>query len=238
MSLRLQSELDKLKADGITPADLTASELAALVRACDRCDNPFGAVNAEAAGFPVKVCEGVYLWRLTAGACVWLEEFASRWWPPEAAPRHAALAHIYAMRHAREPEAFAGLTDEATAYRAIRDDMLTCAATEEEIRAALAAFPDDDADAKRAPAIGSPDWRYLAQRLEAGTGIPISEWMWRRPARTLAESDRRLAEFAAAQGGGKAPRMKDELDRAIMALARVTAEIRRNHPKKEAADGR
>jgi hypothetical protein len=32
--------------------------------------------------------------------------------------------------------------------------------------------------------------------------------------------------------------MKDELDRAIMALARVTAEIRRNHPKKEAADGR
>ena len=110
MSLRLQAELDKLKASGIAPGDLTASELAALVRACDRCDNPFSAANAEAAGFPVKVREGVWLWRPTAGAVVWLDEYAARWWGEDSL--HYKWAAVYAMLHARERDAFMKMTDE------------------------------------------------------------------------------------------------------------------------------
>ena len=224
MSIRLEAELTKLKADGITPADLEASELAALVRACDRCDNPFSAVNAEAAGFPVRVCEGVTLWRLTAGACIWLDEYARRWWGEDTA--HYKWAVFYAMHHAREAGAFLALTDEADAYRAIRADILGLNCTEEEIMAALKGFGDDDGARKPSALVTQADWRNLAQQLEGQTGIEAEKWLWERAAAYIAQANRRLVDFAVASGGGKAERMKDELDRAISNLARVTAGIR------------
>lgn len=240
MSLRLQSELAKLKADGITTADLEPSEIAALVRACDRCDNPFSAANAEAAGFPIRVCEGVTLWRLTAGACIWLDEYARRWWGEDS--EHYKWAMFFALRHARERDTFLALTDEGDAYRAIRNDILTLNCTEDELLAALRAFgvEDDGANGKRPSPKQQPDWRTLAQSLEVRTGIEAGKWLWERAARYLVEADRRLDAFAAAQGGAKAERAKDELDRAMNALARVTAGIRarvaRDRAAKEVAE--
>lgn len=222
MFVRLESEIAKLKSAGVSLADLTAAEVAELVRACDRCDNPFGAVNAEAAGFPVKVRDGVSLWRLTAGAIVWLDEYAARWWGEDTAAYKWAT--VYAMRHARDAAAFHTLTDEADAYRAIRADLLTLNCTEEEIDAALARFNDDGGD-KRRPPVTAPDWRALAAMVEARTGIKAEEWIWGRAALSLADSYNRLCQFAAAEGGAKPPRMKDELDKAIIRLARVVAGI-------------
>lgn len=222
MSVRLESEIAKLKSAGVSLADLTAGELCELVRACDRCDNPFGAVNAEAAGFPIKVRDGVFLWRLTAGAIVWLDEYAARWWGEDTAAYKWAT--VYAMRHARDAAAFHTLTDEADAYRAIRADLLTLNCTEEEIDAALARFNDDGGD-KRRPPVTAPDWRALAAMVEARTGIKAEEWIWGRAALSLADSYNRLCQFAAAEGVAKPPRMKDELDKAIIRLARVVAGI-------------
>ncbi len=237
MSLRLQAELDKLKAAGAYPGDLAASEIAALVRACDRCDNPFSAANAEAAGFPVKVREGVWLWRLTAGAVVWLDEYASRWWGEDSL--HYKWAAVYAMLHARERDAFMKMTDERDAYQAIRAEIMRLPCTEAEIDAALSRFGEEE-DARRSgtrPAPRSqPDWRAIAQEMEAGTGIEASVWLWERSARYLSEADRRLRDFAAAHGGAESPRMKDELDRALNALAAVSAGIvRRVKADREAA---
>ena len=56
---------------------MTTREMFDLVE-CVRCaESPFAEVNANAIGFPVKVCEGVYLWRLTAGASAWLDAYAT-----------------------------------------------------------------------------------------------------------------------------------------------------------------
>lgn len=232
MSVRLESEIAKLKSAGVSLADLTAGELGELVRACDRCDNPFGAVNAEAAGFPVKVRDGVSLWRLTAGAIVWLDEYAARWWGEGSAAYKWAT--VYAMRHARDAGAFHALTDEADAYRAIRADLLTLNCTEEEIDAALARFNGDGGD-KRRPPVTAPDWRALAAMVEARTGIRAEEWIWGRAAMSLSESYHRLREFAAAEGGDRCPRMRDELDGAISNLARVVACILARVAKERAA---
>ena len=225
MSIRFQTELQKLKAAGIELADLEPVEIEALVRACDRCDNPFSAANAEAAGFPVRVADGVTLWRLTAGACIWLDEYARRWWGEDS--EHYKWAVFFALRHARERETFHRLTDEGDAYRAIREDILTLTCTEAEIMAALCEYGDQDDDGRERPAtMQQADWRTLVQRLEVGTGVDADTWMWERAARYIAEAGKRLGEFAAAQGGDKAKRAFDELDRAVRGLARVTAGIR------------
>ena len=53
--------LDDLKSRmGVGLADLTAEEAVALVRACERVADPFREVNADAAGMPVRVADGVW----------------------------------------------------------------------------------------------------------------------------------------------------------------------------------
>ena len=56
---------------------MTTREMFDLVECVRRAESPFAEVNADAIGFPVKVCEGVYLWRLTAGASAWLDAYES-----------------------------------------------------------------------------------------------------------------------------------------------------------------
>ena len=86
MSRRLQSVLaDLAERYGATAADLTADELEALVFACKRVDNPFSEINAELMERPIHVCRGVFMWPLTAGAAVWLAEYASVWWKSNSA---------------------------------------------------------------------------------------------------------------------------------------------------------
>ena len=241
MPLILGSELKKLKSLGVEPGDLLPSEIEALVHACDRMRQPFSAANAEAAGFPVRVSESVVLWRLTVGANVWLDEFAGRWWP--SGSKAYAWAHIYAMRHAREKDAFLELDSEERAYKAIRADLLAIDCTEDEILAALERFPADDPPQREGES--QTDWCSFVLALEARTGIPADEWTWHHSVHECSNAYHRLKEFAAAQGGSKAPRMKDELDRATTALARTVAGIvrrvkadREAAAAKEAGDGK
>lgn len=80
--LRFRKEAQSLRdGHGIGMDDLTAGELAALVHAVERVCSPFTDVNAELAERPVFVCRGVWFWRPTAGAQMWLDEYAAKWWP-------------------------------------------------------------------------------------------------------------------------------------------------------------
>ena len=66
--------LVELKKRGVAMKDVKPEELYALAEASRRCADPFREVNADAAGFPVRVSEGVWFWKLTIGAGVWLDE--------------------------------------------------------------------------------------------------------------------------------------------------------------------
>ena len=108
--------LDGLRRHGVEPGNIVPDELYALAEAARRCADPFREVNADAAGFPVRVCEGVWFWKLTIGASVWLDEVAAML-GGGTDPRYR-LATIHALVHARDPEAFAGLDTEAKVRRA------------------------------------------------------------------------------------------------------------------------
>ena len=66
--------LVELKKRGVAMKDVKPEELYALAEASRRCADPFREVNADAAGFPVRVSEGGWFWKLTIGAGVWLDE--------------------------------------------------------------------------------------------------------------------------------------------------------------------
>ena len=226
MALVLQSELEKLKARGVSIGDLRADELERLVHACDRMERPFGDINADAAGLPVQVGEGVSLWRLSIGALVWLEEYAGKWWADM--PRRYFWALVYASRHGRERDAFVRLRNEEDAERAITEDALTMAAREDEVADALdevLGLKDKDGKARGAEGVEAPDWASIIARLESQSGIPADTWAWDRSCDYALRCYADLSRFAAASEGRKAPRRKDDLDRATIALARTTAGI-------------
>ena len=123
--------LQQLRRQGVELADVTSDELYGLAAAARRCADPFREVNADAAGFPVRVCEGVWFWKLTIGASVWLDE-VEEMLGGGTSPRYR-LAMIHALVHSREPEAFAGLDTENKVMRAVRATMRTIHATPEEV---------------------------------------------------------------------------------------------------------
>ncbi len=116
--LRFQKEAQSLRErHGIGVGDLTARELAALVHAVERVCSPYSDVNAELAERPVFVCKGVWFWRPTAGAQIWLEEYAAKWWPKKS--MRWKWAQVYALKNARNAEAFSCLTTRLAAEAAI-----------------------------------------------------------------------------------------------------------------------
>ena len=227
---------------GVGADALEADELFDLAEAVRRVENPFADVNADAMGVPAKVCEGVYLWRLTAGASAWLDEYAAKWWGDARHDRQYFWALVYAMRNARDREAFAGLTDELSARRAIRACVMSIPATDGEIAEAMdrALGRKDDGQRRdlRAEAV---DWAHVLARLESQSGIPRDEWLWGRSAAYTARAYNDLVHTAracaAALGGqGRAERMRDEADKALDALAAVKQRIyRRFTAEREAA---
>lgn len=215
---------------------LTADEMFDLVRCVERVERPFGDVNADAVGFPVRVCEGVHFWRLTAGASAWLDEFAGAWWGGERDEKRYFWALCYALAHARDREAFAGLDTPSRAYEAIRRFVLKCPATEKELSLAVdrvlgrAVDADDPRRGGGDVRDGAVDWSRLVMRLETQSGVRADEWLWGRSAGYLVRAYNDLRAFAirygAAQGEG-AGRMTDLLDDALNALARCKARISR-----------
>ena len=219
--------LQQLRKQGVELADVTPDELYGLADAARRCADPFREVNADAAGFPVRVCEGVWFWKLTIGASVWLDE-VEEMLGGGTSPRYR-LAMIHALVHSREPEAFAGLDTEKKVMRAVRATMRTIHATPEEVNRAIDVVLGIRANARprRAEAsAAAADWASLCARLESQTGIPASEWMWERSGAYAIIAYNDLHDFARAYGGGKsAAHLTDELDEAMNALRAATAAI-------------
>ena len=209
-------------------SEMRPGEVAALVRACDRVASPYSEVDADAAGMPVRVADGVHFWKLTIGASVWLDDVEAML-PRGRANDRYKLALIYAVRHGREPEAFAGLDTVAAVERAVKKDFRTIAATPAEVNAALESVlglrprpPSDVEDA-------AISWAALCARLETQTGIPAQDWIWKHSSAYAVKCYYDLHDFARAYCSAKGSptrHMADELDDAVNALQRLKVEIR------------
>lgn len=222
-----------LRQGGVDVRDMTPDELYALAEASRRCADPFTAVNAELAGHPVRVSEGVWFWPPTVGATIWLREFAARWWRP--GTERWLWAQAYALRHGREREAFAALTVRWRAEAAVLRCALTLPVRGGELSAAMMrAFGTDPHTAglrdRPRPSGGSAlrDFSALVARLEAVSGIPRETWLWERSLDYVLKAYGELHDFAeAAQGRAGGAKMRDELDEEMEALKRTEAAILR-----------
>ena len=232
MGARLTTVLQDLKDQcGATAADLTADEIEALVFACARVDNPFSELNAELMERPIRVCNGVYLWPVTAGAQVWLMEYASAWWNEGTVMYRWAQA--FALINARNPDAFVNLTTKAKARVAILKTALrlACHAGElgQAISRAYGILPHDAPEAKggkRDPAEkAKADFAGIVARLEVASGIPAKAWLWGRSVVSMMKSYAELSELSVAAFGGKNEQAQRELEEAVNNLARVCAAI-------------
>lgn len=225
----LKRELRDLKERyGASVEDLTADELERLVLACRRVERPFSNVNMALVERPVRVCEGAYLWPITAGAQIWLEEFAAEWWKPES--MMYKWARVYALAHAREPEAFTSLQDKSSARKAIIRTLLRFACHGAELQDAVDrcyGIRDQVAPEKKrkSEVRAQTDFASLVARLEVESGIPAGTWLWGRSMVQTMMAYAELHEFAATFAGGERKHMKDELDEAMNDLARLKRDI-------------
>lgn len=211
---------------GVGLADLTADEVVALVKACERVADPFRDVNADAAGMPVRVAKDVWFWPLTIGAVVWLEETADRWWAED--PRRYRNALVYAALNARTPGAFAP-AEKSDVERNVRAALRTVTATSDEVDAALErvlgiASCASRRDGEEAVAETSTSWAHLLAKIEASTGIRREHWLWGVSYRETLRAYHEARQVAAASGS-RAPEMLDELDEATNALQRIKVNI-------------
>ena len=226
--------LQDLERRGVDVRAVAPGELYALAEASRRCADPFTAVNAELAGEPMPVGRGVWLWPLTIGAQVWLEEHAWKWWKTES--RMGILALAYAMRHARDPRAFEGLTERWEATKRVLRSALTLPARLEELLDAIcrvnglpvhgAAKPERRRDRGREEA-AQRDFAAIVASLEVESGIPRRDWLWERSLLYTFTAYAQMHAFAAAYSprGKDRPAMLDELDAALTHLAEVKAGI-------------
>jgi hypothetical protein len=229
MNRRLQSVLADLHDRyGATAADLSADELEALVFACKRVDNPFSEINAELMEQPIHVCKGVWMWPLTAGAAVWLTEYASKWWKSTSTMYRWAQA--YALVHGRDEEAFVSLITKWKARAAILKTALSFCCHAGELNAAIdRAYGVDPYHQPRKKSKveeeAETDFAALVARLEVASGIPSSQWLWGRSLASMMKSYVELSTLAAAAMVGEKNHLHMELDEAIENLARICAKI-------------
>lgn len=230
MGARLQSVLADLKDRyNATAADLTADELEALVYACKRVDSPYSALNAELMDRPVHVCGDVCMWPLTAGAAVWLTEYASTWWRDGSTMYRWAQA--YALVHGRDKDAFSALTTKRAARAAVLKTALLFCCHAGELNAAMdRAYGIDEYHVSpkrknRIAAEAETDFAALVARLEVASGIRADEWLWGRSLVSMMKSYVELTCLAAAALPGEKKDLHLELDEAVANLARICAKI-------------
>ena len=78
----------------------------------------------------------------------------------------------------------------------------------------------------------------IVARLETHSGIPRDEWIWGRTARYCIRAYADIRRYARESGMGGAERVRDELDEAVNALARLKKSIKRRiEAKREAENG-
>ncbi len=230
MSLRLKSVLQDFREKGISAADMTADEIEALVHAVERVNNPYSDINADLCEQPVKVCKGVYLWPLTAGAYIWLEEYAQAWWKKGTVMYR--WAQVYALYNARDPDAFAPLTDKWTARKAIVKTMLRLVCHRSELAVAknrcygVREHDVEDRKAPSAPDEQATEFAHFAAMLEVESGIPAKSWLFGKSFADLVMTYRRMGELKSAFGGtDAAEKMTFELNDALTNLANVKSMI-------------
>ena len=238
--------LAALEAAGVSRDALKPGELYALAHAAERCANPFSNVNAELAERPIRVCNGVWMWPPTAGAMIWLEECAAKWWARGSLRFHWAQA--YALLHAREPEAFAGLTERDAAWRAVWRAALRLAVHGRELAAAMGRAYGEEVVSGQSSAVSTDgpttndkrsmtNFAQIVARLEVQSGIPRSVWLWERSLLYVYTAYAEMRRFAAACAGkGGEGRMLDELDEALTNFAKVKAAIVRRVKSADARD--
>lgn len=239
MNLHFKAELANLKAAGVQLSDMTADEIAALVRATDKLADPFGEVNADAVGMPVKAAENVVFWRFTIGAAVWYEEYARKWW--DGRPEAMFWATVYALRHGREQNAFVNLTREDEAFKAIENEGLQLCVSREELEKAVDKalnFGRERRQKEQQDTESGIDWAAIIARLETQTGLSSEYWCWKHSADYALRAYYDLRYFAEVYAGGRrAKQMTSELDHAANALARLRCSIvERVNKQKEAAE--
>ncbi len=221
-----QALADMKNRQGVSLGDLTPGELLRLVRACERVAEPFREINADAAGFPVRVCEGWYFWKLTIGAAIWLDEVEAML-PDGIRNDQYRLALIYACLNARNPDAFAGLDTPRKVGKAVKSALRKMPATPDEVNLALdILFRQKADDRKRDSITAASDWAALCTRLESQSGIPAKTWMWEHSSSYAVKCYHDLNEFAralTAKSGSQ--RMLDELDAAVNALQLLKLQI-------------
>ena len=244
--LRFATEVGDLRSRyRISLDDLSAGEVAALVHAVERVCSPFTDVNVELVEKPVFVCRDVWLWRPTAGAQIWLDEFAARWWKKTSL--RFRWAQVYALAHARQADAFSKLTTRWAAEKAIVLFALRLPVRGAELADAIVraygASPHDApraqlSRAERLKAQAETDFASIVARLEVESGIPREEWLWERSLVYTMTAYANLHEFAAAfsVGGKMKSHMMDELDDSLRNLARVKALIVRRVEAKRAKE--
>lgn len=223
MAIRLQACLQDFADRGITADKLTADELTALVHACERVDNPYTDVNAELCGRPVEVCRGLYLWPVTAGAQIWLTEYAESWWPKGSMMYR--WAQVYALHNARDQNAFARLTSKGAARAAILRCMLRFCCHRDELAVAVNRCYGlgmyDTLDTRKTPRNEemAEDLASFVAALEVHSGIKADHWMWGRSLNLVTKDYYRMRDMARALGGGAD--MDYEFNEALENLGRV-----------------
>ena len=228
---KLAAEIAELKNRyHVTLDELTPEEITALVHACERWENPFTSSNLALVEKPVEVCKGVVLWPPTAGAQIWLDEYAEKWWPEGSMGYR--WAQIYALINARNPDAFDQLTSKGAAWRAIvKTGLRLCVHRAELMKALRAAYGVDEWEApktriRQLTDAAQTDFARIVTRLEIQSGIPRRVWLWERSfmETVTAYSEMHiLAKIAA--GSGDAGHHITELDEATNNLARVKKAI-------------
>ena len=223
--------MQDLAEQGAPVESLTAAEIEALVYACARCANPYTDVNAELCGRPAKVCKGIYLWPLTAGAAVWLSEFPERWWGKGSWMYRWAV--VYALRNGRDPKAFVEVTRERDAKARIILCALRFTCHRKELAVAINRCFDDhehDVDSpgrQRPPDNGQAEkFAHFVAMLEVHSGIPAEKWLWGKSLRLRTQTYCKMLDIANAMSAGRgAERMTFELNDALENLANVKMRI-------------
>lgn len=216
---------------GIEPA---AEEVLWIVEACRRVAQPTDSVGALC-GFPRRVGNSnAWLWPLTIGACVWLQEYAYTWWRDQ--DEQETLALVFAHAHARRAEVFRELLVESAAKSRVFTWALGLGLCWSEMHAALDELhpAPPPADKKREPpgGEGDPDWLTLVLDIEAATGIHADTWLWERSvADTLATWQQARAQIQAQAGVAAKRGALDPLNKALRDLAFVKSEIIKAHGK-------
>ena len=228
--LRFKAEVAKLRSRGVRLDDLTPREFFLLADAVRACDNPYDGVNLDAAGMPIR-CGDIVLHRLTIGACIWLENYAKRWFWDSGREQTYYYALVYALRHAREKDAFTKMTDEEVARETIVKEAVSLCVTDDELADAVGAAVDSglpvSQTSKAEDNVSPTDWDEIVRRLEAHSGISRDSWVWQYSEGYALRAYIDIFKMAAMTSpmGRKPVRMRDRLDEAISRLARLECEI-------------